>query len=236
MDKSMPLDDHIREFREGLFRTAVALVISVGACLTYYKELISLLEKPAMSQGNLVKFVQLAPGEFFFVSLKVAVAVGFLLAFPYVLFEAAVYFSPALTKTERGTVGPVVLGSASLFYAGVAFAFYVLSPAALGFFISYSQDVIESNFSIDQYFEFILSTGFATGLAFQVPVLQILLGLFNILKSEQLFAVWRYVVVASAVVGAVLTPSTDPVTQLLLSGALCGLYFGGAGVLVALGK
>jgi len=236
MDKSMPLEDHLRELRDGAIRAGIATVISVALCLTFYKELTTALEAPAQTNGMVVKFVQLAPGEFFFVSLKVAIAVGLLLAFPYILFEAAIYFTPALTKSERNTVGPVVLSSAVLFYSGSAFAFYVLSPAALGFFLSYSQDVIESQFSIDQYFEFILSMGFATGLAFQVPVLQVALGILNIITSETLFSVWRYVIVASAVVGAILTPSTDPVTQLLLSGALCGLYFAGAGTLLALGK
>jgi len=238
MDKSMPLEDHLRELRDGVIRAIVALVLCVGLCLYFYKELTGWLEAPvkANALGVGVKLVELAPGEFFFVSVKAAITVGFLLAFPYGLFEAALYFTPALTKSERGVVGPVVLSSAALFYSGVAFAFSVLSPAALGFFVSYSQDLIESQFSIDQYFEFILSMGFATGLAFQVPVLQVALGLLNIIKSEQLFSVWRYVVVLSAVVGAILTPSTDPVTQLLLSGALCGLYFAGAGVLAALGR
>merc|ERR1719401_2184263 len=199
MDKSMPLEDHLREFREGALRTGVVTVVCVGLCLTFYKELAQFLEAPARANGMLVKFVQLAPGEFFFVSVKSAIAVGLLLAFPYALFEAAVYFTPALTRSERGTVGPVVLASSVLFYAGAAFAFAVLSPAALGFFLSYSEDVIESQFSIDQYFEFILSMGFATGIAFQVPVLQVVLGLLNVLKSEQLFAVWRYVILASAI-------------------------------------
>jgi len=236
MDKSMPLEDHIKELRDGVIRTGIATVVCVGVCLTFYKELTTWLESPAQAGGTMVKFVQLAPGEFFFVSVKVAIAVGLLLAFPYALFEAALYFTPALTKSERGVVGPTVLASSALFYTGCAFAFSVLSPAALGFFLSYSEDVIESQFSIDQYFEFILSMGFATGIAFQVPVLQVVLGLFNVLKSEQLFSVWRYVVVGSAVVGAILTPSTDPITQLLLSGALCGLYFAGAGTLLALGR
>lgn len=236
MDKSMPLEDHLRELRDGLLRAGLAVMVCVGGCLAYYKELATMLEAPAQAGGVAVKFVQLAPGEFFFVSVKAAIAVGLLLAFPYALFEAALYFTPALTRSERGVVGPTVLASSGLFYSGLAFAFYVLSPAALGFFLSYSQDVIESQFSIDQYFEFILSMGFATGIAFQVPVLQVVLGLLNILKSDQLFSVWRYVVVMSAVVGAVLTPSTDPVTQLLLSGALCGLYFAGAGVLLAIGR
>jgi len=236
MDKSMPLDDHIREFREGALRTLVATVLSVGVCLTFYKELTVFIEAPAMMNGAIVKFVQLGPGEFFFVSVKAAIAVGLLIAFPYALFEAALYFTPALTKAERDVVGPTVLASAVLFYAGIAFSQLALAPAALGFFISYSQDVIESQFSIDQYFEFILSLCFSTGLAFQVPILQVSLGLLGILSSEKLLGAWRYVIVGSAVVGAILTPSTDPITQLLLSGALCALYFGGAGVLYVFGK
>ncbi|CAJ1342601.1 unnamed protein product [Effrenium voratum] len=236
MDKSMPLEDHISELRDGVLRTFAFTVVAVGVCLYYYKELTTALEAPAQSGGMDVKFVQLAPGEFFFVSVKVAFSVGLLIAFPYALFEAALYFTPALTRSERGVVGPTVLSSAILFYSGAIFSFSVLSPAALGFFLGYSQDVIESQFSIDQYFEFILSMGFATGIAFQVPVLQVALGLLGVIDSDKLFAIWRYVVVGSAIVGAILTPSTDPVTQLLLSGALCVLYFAGGGVLKALGR
>jgi len=236
MDKSMPLEDHLSELRDGFLRASAFAVVAVGLCLTFYKELTTALEGPALWSNMGVKFVQLAPGEFFFVSVKVAIAVGLLIAFPYVLFEAALYFTPALTRSERNTVGPTVLASAVLFYSGAAFAYNVLSPAALSFFLGYSQDVIESQFSIDQYFEFILSMGFATGIAFQVPVLQVALGLLGVLASDALFSVWRYVIVGSAVVGAILTPSTDPVTQLLLSGALCVLYFTGASVLYALGR
>mmetsp|Transcript_79417 Transcript_79417/g.223060 ORF Transcript_79417/g.223060 Transcript_79417/m.223060 type:complete len:443 (-) Transcript_79417:217-1545(-) len=236
MDKSMPLEDHIKELRDALLRTLVAVVVCVSLCLTFYKEIAQHLETPAQMGDSMVKFVQLAPGEFFFVSVKAAIAIGLLLAFPYALFEAALYFTPALTKSERNILGPVVLSSSALFYIGSFFAFSVLSPAALGFFLNYSQDVIESQFSIDQYFDFILSMCFACGIAFQVPVLQVVLGLFNVVKSDQLFSVWRYVIVGSAVVGAILTPSTDPITQLLLSGALCALYFAGAGALVAIGR
>jgi len=236
MDKSMPLEDHISELRDGVLRALAFTVVAVGICLYYYKELTTALETPAQSGGTEVKFVQLAPGEFFFVSVKVAFSVGLLIAFPYALFEAALYFTPALTRSERTVVGPTVLSSALLFYSGAFFSYSVLSPAALGFFLGYSQDVIESQFSIDQYFEFILSMGFATGIAFQVPVLQVALGLLGVIDSDKLFAIWRYVVVGSAVVGAILTPSTDPVTQLLLSGALCTLYFAGGAVLKALGR
>jgi sec-independent protein translocase protein TatC len=77
---------------------------------------------------------------------------------------------------------------------------------------------------------------FSTGLAFQIPIIQVLLGLLGIVGSKQMLAGWRYVVLGGAILGAVLTPSTDPVTQSLLAGAVLGLYFGGVGLVVLLGR
>jgi sec-independent protein translocase protein TatC len=91
--------------------------------------------------------------------------------------------------------------------------------------------VIEPFWSFDQYFEFVLVLFYSTGLAFQIPILQILLGLLNIISAKQMLAAWRYVILISTIIGAVLTPSTDPLTQLLLSGAILLLYFSGVGIL-----
>jgi sec-independent protein translocase protein TatC len=77
---------------------------------------------------------------------------------------------------------------------------------------------------------------FSTGLAFQIPVIQLLLGLIGIVSSKQMISGWRYVILAAAVLGAVLTPSTDPVTQSLLGGAVLGLYFGGIGMVKLIGR
>eukprot|EP00913_Durusdinium_trenchii_P025102 g23562.t1 len=204
------------ELRDGVLRALAFTVVAVGVCLYYYKELTTALESPAQSGDSMVKFVQLAPGEFFFVSVKVAFSVGLLIAFPYALFEAALYFTPALTRSERNVVGPTVLASALLFYSGALFSYSVLSPAALGFFLGYSQDPPMPTNSTDVKF----SNGGARRS-------RVALGLLGVIDSQKLFAIWRYVVVGSAIVGAILTPSTDPVTQLLLSGALCALYFAG---------
>jgi sec-independent protein translocase protein TatC len=88
----------------------------------------------------------------------------------------------------------------------------------------------------DRYFEFVLLLLFSTGLAFQIPVIQALLGFLGIVSSKQMVSGWRYILVGAAVLGAVLTPSTDPLTQCLLSGAVLALYFGGVGVVKLLGK
>ena len=108
------------------------------------------------------------------------------------------------------------------------FSYQVLTPAALNFFVSYNEAAVESLWSIDQYFEFVLVLMLSTGLSFQVPVIQMLLGSTGLISSEQMFSVWRYVVVGATLAAAVLTPSTDPFTQGLLALPLIGLYFGGA--------
>ena len=77
---------------------------------------------------------------------------------------------------------------------------------------------------------------FSTGLAFQIPIVQVLLGVLGIVSSNQMLSGWRYVVLGAAVLGAVLTPSTDPLTQSLLGGAVLGLYFGGVGLVKLLGR
>ena len=90
--------------------------------------------------------------------------------------------------------------------------------------------------SIDKYFEFVLLLLFSTGLAFQIPVIQLLLGALGIVSSKVMLSGWRYVIMGAVVLGAILTPSTDPLTQSLLAGAVLGLYFGGIGLVKLIGK
>jgi sec-independent protein translocase protein TatC len=109
-------------------------------------------------------------------------------------------------------------------------------PAALKFFIAYGSDVVEPFWSFDQYFNFVAVLIFSTGLAFQVPVIQIVIGLLGIISGKMMLSSWKYVIVISTILGAIITPSTDPITQILLSGALLALYLSGAGVLILLKK
>jgi sec-independent protein translocase protein TatC len=155
------------------------------------------------------------------------------LALPYVLYEGLGFVLPGLSRRERRLVAPAVAASAVLFLAGLAFAWWALVPAALRFLVSYGADVVEPIWSIERYLDFVLLLMVATGLAFELPVLQLLLGALGLVRSRQMLASWRLVVLLAAVAGAVLTPSTDPVTMLLLSGAISALFLVGVG-LVAL--
>lgn len=228
----MSLFDHLEELRQRIFYALIAVVVGVIGCFLAVKPIVQLLEVPA--QG--VKFLQLAPGEYFFVSIKVAGYSGLLVASPFVLYQIILFVLPGLTRRERRLIGPVVLGSSVLFAAGLVFAYLALIPAALNFFISYGEDVVEQLWSIDRYFEFVLLLLFSTGLAFQIPIIQVLLSFLGIVSSGQMLSGWRYVILAAVVLGAVLTPSTDPLTQSLLAGAVLGLYFGGIGMVKLIGR
>ncbi|GAV75536.1 TatC domain-containing protein [Cephalotus follicularis] len=233
-DKEMSLFDHLEELRQRIFVSVLAVGAAILGCFAFSKELIMVLEAPVKTQG--VRFLQLAPGEFFFTTIKVSGYCGLLLGSPVILYEIIAFVLPGLTRSERRFLGPIVLGSSVLFYAGITFSYLVLTPAALNFFVSYAEGVVESLWSIDQYFEFVLVLMFSTGLSFQVPVIQILLGQVGLVSGDQMLSIWRYVVVGAVVVAAVLTPSTDPLTQMLLAAPLLGLYLGGAWVVKLTGR
>jgi sec-independent protein translocase protein TatC len=227
----MSLVEHLEELRRRVLRSLLAVVAAAAVCLVAVKPLVKVLEMPA--EG--IRFLQLAPGEFLFVSLKVAGYAGLCLALPYVLYEALAFVLPGLNRRERALVAPAVAGSAVLFAAGLAFAWWALVPAALRFLVSYGADVVEPSWSIERYLDFVLLLMVATALAFQLPVLQLILGALGLIQARTMVAGWRWVVLVAAIASAVLTPSTDPVTMLLLAAAITGLYLVGV-ALVALSE
>ena len=226
-EDEMMLSEHIEEFSQRIVFCVLILVLATLFCFTDVKEIVRIFQAPAVG----VKFLQFAPGEYFFASVKIAAFCGILFSSPIVLYQLLLYLIPGLTKKERDIVLPVSLGSGILFVVGLAFSYFFLVPAALRFFISYGAEVVEPFWSFDQYFDFILFLFYSTGLSFQVPILQIILGLAGIVTGKQMLNSWRYVVLGSTIISAILTPSTDPVTQLCLAGAIVFLYLTGAGLL-----
>ncbi len=231
-DVEMPLFDHLEELRGRIFYAIATVIVGIIGCFVFVNKIVYYLEIPAHG----VKFLQLSPGEYFFVSIKVAGYSGLLVSAPMILYQVVKFVLPGLTKKEKQFVAPIVFGSSILFVAGVGFAYIALIPAALNFFINYGGDVVEQLWSIDRYFEFVLLLLFSTGLAFQIPIVQALLGAVGIVSSRQMLSSWRYVILGALVLGGVLTPSTDPLTQSLLAGAVGGLYFGGIGLVKLMGR
>ena len=231
-DDEMALSEHIEEFSQRVVFCICIVILATLISFTDVREIVKIFQAPAIG----VKFLQFSPGEYFFASFKIATFCGILISSPIILYEILLYLIPGLTKNERDIIIPVSLGSGILFFVGLLFSYFFLVPAALKFFISYGSEVVEPFWSFDQYFDFIAVLLFATGLAFQVPAIQVVLGLLGIVSGQTMLSYWKYVVVFCTILAAVITPSTDPITQLLLSGALLTLYLGGSGFVILLKK
>jgi sec-independent protein translocase protein TatC len=223
----LPFSEHIEELRQRTFLVFGVIILLTCGAFIEVKSLVKILELPV----NNVKFFQLSPGEYFISTIKISFYTGLLFSSPFIIGQLILFLLPGLTKKETNIILPLLVSSLVLFGLGLAFSYYTLIPAALNFFLNYSEEVLEPFWSFDQYFEFILVLFYSTGLAFQIPIIQILIGLLNIVSAKEMLGAWRYVILVSTVLGAILTPSTDPLTQLLLSFAILLLYFSGLGIL-----
>jgi sec-independent protein translocase protein TatC len=223
----LPFSEHIEELRQRVFHIVWIILALTTIAFLEVKLLVKVLELPVDN----VKFFQLSPGEYFVSTVKISFYTGLLFVSPFAIGQIILFLLPGLTKKETKVILPLLLSSLCLFGLGLLFSYYALIPAALNFFLNYSDEVIEPLWSFNQYFEFILVLFYSTGLAFQIPIIQILLGLLNFVSAQQMLAAWRYVILVSTIFGAILTPSTDPLTQLLLSLAILLLYFSGVGIL-----
>nr|QVY58347.1 sec-independent protein translocase-like protein [Kappaphycus striatus] len=217
---NMSIFEHLEELRQRMIFALIIFIIITIACFLYNKNISWLLQQPA----NGIKFLQLAPGEYFFASIKIAIYLGFIISSPFTIYQLLLFILPGLTKRETSFVIPILISSILLFFAGTFFGYKILAPAALKFFISYGEDIIEPIWSFEQYFNFILLLLFSTGIAFQLPVIQILLGITNTISSSQMLRYWKYTIFISTILGAILTPSTDPLTQIFMSLAISLLY------------
>ena len=223
----LPFSEHIEELRQRLFLLVWIILFLTTFSFLEVKTIVKILECPITS----VKFFQLSPGEYFISTVKIAFYTGSLFTSPFVINQVILFLLPGLTKNEAKIILPLLISSVLLFGLGLTFSYYTLVPAALNFFLNYSQEVVEPFWSFDQYFEFILVLFYSTGLAFQIPIIQVLIGLLNLVSAKQMLKGWRYMILIATILGAILTPSTDPLTQLLLSSAILLLYFIGLGVL-----
>nr|BDA99161.1 Sec-independent translocase component C [Hemiselmis andersenii] len=231
-ESEMSLSEHLEELRQRTFWSIGSLIISVIGCLVSVKTIVKLLQEPATG----IKFLQFAPGEYFFASLKVATYSGVLLSSPFIIYQITLFVLPGMTANERKTILPITLSSLVLFIVGLIFGYLLIAPAALNFFINYGSEVVEPFWSFEQYFEFIIALLFSTAIAFQLPILQVLLGLLRIVSGNTMLSIWRYVILGSTIIGAILTPSVDPLTQIIMSSIVLVLYFGGASIVLLIDK
>jgi sec-independent protein translocase protein TatC len=225
-------DEHLEEIRQRSFQSLFIIICFITIAFLEIKGIVKVLEVPVEN----VRFFQASPGEYFLSTLKISFYTGLLFSIPLLLSQIIFFLVPGLTSQEKKIIIGLLLSSIVLFLTGLIFSYYVLIPAALNFFLNYSEDVIEPLWSFDQYFSFILVLFLSTGIIFQLPVVQVILSFSKIITGKKMLQLWKYVLLLSTVIGAVLTPSADPLTQLLLSGAVFILYLLGSGIAIFLTK
>nr|YP_010198213.1 Sec-independent protein translocase component TatC [Gracilaria ornata]UAD86629.1 Sec-independent protein translocase component TatC [Gracilaria ornata] len=228
----MSIFEHLEELRERIFIASIIFCVITIVCFAYMKNIAYILQQPAIG----IKFLQLAPGEYLFTSIKVSLYTGFLLSSPFIIYQITLFILPGLTKKESKFIIPILLTSVILFFSGIIFAYVILAPAALQFLINYGNEIVEPIWSFEQYFNFILLLLFSTGIAFQIPIIQIVLGILKIFSSTEMYAYWKYIVLSATIIAAIITPSTDPVTQIIMSLAILILYSSGIIILKILNK
>ena len=222
----MSFSEHLEELRTRILNSIYATIICIFFSFLVVKPLIQFLEIPAKN----IRLLQLSPGEFLFVSIKVAGYSGLIVALPYIFYQIFLFVSPGLTNKEKRLVLPAFFGSGLLFFLGLIFSWWILVPAAISFFIKFGADIVEPIWSIERYFDFVLLLMSSTAIAFQLPILQFILGSLRIISTKKMISNWRIIVISSAILSAIITPSTDPLTMSLLSISIIFLFFLGAGL------
>jgi len=215
---------HLIELRQRLVRSLVAVAIAALPALYFSSELYDLLAMPLISslpQGSrMIATGVITP---FLIPMKIAFMAALLVALPYVLYQAWAFVAPGLYAHERRLVLPLVVSSTLLFVAGMAFCYFIVFRRVFAFIATFAPKSISVAPDIEAYFNFVLGMFVAFGLAFEVPVVVVVLMMTGIVSVEQLRE-WRgYVVVAIFIVAAIVTPP-DVVSQISLAIPMCLLY------------
>jgi sec-independent protein translocase protein TatC len=167
------------------------------------------------------------------VRTKVAFVLGGMTAFPYIAYRLWRFVTPGLFAREKSRVGPIVAASAILFYAGVAFCYFVVAPTIVDFMLGYATERVQPMLSVSAYFNTVARLCLAFGLVFQLPIVILLLAFTGLVSPRSFLRQWRYAVVIIFVAAAIFTPP-DPVSQVLMAVPLVVLYIGSALVATAL--
>ena len=218
--KEMHLLDHLEELRSTLIASLIAWLAASVVIWFFSAQVLDFLIR-YLPVKSLYFY---SPVEAFMIRLKLSFILGILVSFPYLLFRVWRFVSPGLFKKEKGLVFPLVVSSVILFYIGLAFAYWVMMPLVLKFFVTFGTDRLQPLLSVEKYFGFVAKLCLAFGLVFQLPCVVIVLTWAGIISARALLRQWRWAIIIIFSVAAVLTPP-DPISQVFMAVPLCVLFF-----------
>lgn len=230
-DQPMPLVAHLTELRDKLLRALLAVLVIFICLFPFANDIYTLVSAPLralLPPGASMIATEVASP--FFTPFKLALVTAVFLAMPYILYQAWSFIAPGMYRHEKRLAVPLLASSVILFYAGAAFAYFVVFPLIFAFFTSVAPDDITIMTDINSYLNFVLKLFFAFGLAFEIPIATVLMIWAGITTPDALVAKRPYIIVGCFVIGMLLTPP-DIISQSLLALPMwllfeVGVYFG----------
>ncbi len=229
----MTILEHLIELRNRVVVAAIAVVITTIITIFFAERIIDFLVQPAKDSLDDEEFRLIYTKPFGYVSsyFRVGMLGGVTLSMPVIVYEVLMFISPALTASEKRWVFPTVLGAVAMFLGGVSFAYWVILPPAMNFLLTFGEGTAEPFLEIGPYIDFVTRLLLAVGLSFETPIVIMYLSRIGLVSAGQLLGWWRYAIVLAFVAAALITPTIDPVTQILVAGPIIILY--GLGIVLA---
>ncbi len=224
----MPLSIHLDELRNKIIISLLAICTTTLVGFLYSKEIVKLLTRIAPLETT---FLQIRPGEFFFTSLRIALFAGIISASPVIIWQLGSFILAGLTNKEKKIALPILTGAPLLFFTGIVFAYLFVAPSMLNFLFGFGKDIISTSISIESFVSFTLMIMAICGCTFLLPIIILALANVGIVNSKMLIQNWRYALLSSVILGAILTPTPDPFNMGVVGGILITLYFVSVGVL-----
>jgi sec-independent protein translocase protein TatC len=210
-DERLTLVEHLDELRTRIFVAGGTLLVAAVLCFWQNHLLLGLANRPLPEGFEPITF---SPGEPFLTTLTISLYGAILLSLPIVLYQVYAFVLPAFSPTEKRVVLPLLLMVPFLFIAGVVFAYYVVTPAAIHFLLNFNADQFNIQIRAREYYGFFALSLISVGVLFQIPVGVLAVTRMGIITPEQLSENRRYAVLVIAIL-AMLLPGTDPVTMLI---------------------
>jgi sec-independent protein translocase protein TatC len=221
------LISHLLELRDRLLRAFIAVIVAFIPLAFFANEVFTFVATPLIAQlpkdSSLIATSVISP---FMTPFKLAFFVGLFVAMPYVLYQVWAFVAPGLYKHEKRFAFPLLVSSIVLFYCGIAFAYLVVFPVMFEFFANTTPAGVRMMTDITSYMDFVLTMFLCFGLAFEVPVVVVLLVLTGLVKVEKLAEIRGYVLIGIFVIAALLTPP-DAISQTIMAVPMYLLYEGG---------
>jgi len=214
----MSLVDHLQELRKRLIIAIIAVAAGSMVCYFYASELIHFITAPAG------KLYYTSPAEAFFSYLRVSFFAGFLLALPVVLYQLWAFIVPALNAKERTSSAILVPSSVVLFFTGLSFSYFLVLPAGIQFFMGFATEDLQPMLTLGQYLTFVISFLLPFGFIFQLPLFILVLAKLGVVTSVFLYKKRKYVLLLSFVVGAIISPTPDVLSQTMIAVPILVMY------------